>query len=228
MNSLGVDPFVNHLYYDLSTGFILFQLFDEIKRGTVNWSKVNKPPYKIASAAKMKKIENCNYIVELGKANNYSLVGIGGQDIHQGNHTLVLGLVWQMLRDYTMQVLGKLTKSAGSIKDKAIVDWVNHKLQEAGKSSKIQSFKDSCISTGIPIIDLVDAIKPGSIDYSLVTAGETPEDKELNAQYAISMSRKIGARTYALPEDIIEVKPKMLLTVFACLMTKGLQEVVQE
>ena len=32
------------------------------------------------------------------------------------------------------------------------------------------------------------------------------------------MCRKIGARVYALPEDIMEVKPKMVMTVFACLM----------
>lgn len=32
------------------------------------------------------------------------------------------------------------------------------------------------------------------------------------------MSRKAGARVYALPEDITEVKPKMVMTVFACLM----------
>ena len=42
-----------------------------------------------------------------------------------------------------------------------------------------------------------------------------------NAKYAISMSRKIGARVYALPEDLIEVKYKMVMTVFACLMTRG-------
>lgn len=39
-----------------------------------------------------------------------------------------------------------------------------------------------------------------------------------NAKYAISMARKIGARVYALPEDITEVKPKMVMTMFACLM----------
>jgi len=40
----------------------------------------------------MKKIENCNYAVELGKGkNNYSLVGIGGEDIYNGTQTLVLG-----------------------------------------------------------------------------------------------------------------------------------------
>jgi len=224
MNSLGVDPGVNHLYHDMSDGYILFQLYDQIRKDTVNWNKVNKPPYKIATAGTMKKIENCNYVVELGKQNNYSLVGIGGQDIHKGTHTLILALVWQMLRDYTMTVLGKLTESSGAIKDKEIVDWVNHKLTDAGKTSRISSFKDPSISSGIAVIDLVDAIYPGFIDYELVTPGETAEDKESNAQYAISMSRKIGARTYALPEDIVEVKPKMLLTVFASLMTRGLQE----
>ena len=41
-----------------------------------------------------------------------------------------------------------------------------------------------------------------------------------NAKYAISSARKIGARMYALPEDITEVKPKMIMTVFACLMAR--------
>ena len=44
-----------------------------------------------------------------------------------------------------------------------------------------------------------------------------------NAKYAISMSRKIGARVYALPDDLVEVNPKMCLTVFACLMARAKQ-----
>jgi len=44
------------------------------------------------------------------------------------------------------------------------------------------------------------------------------QDKLANAKFAISMARKLGARVYALPEDITEVKPKMVMTVFACLM----------
>lgn len=46
------------------------------------------------------------------------------------------------------------------------------------------------------------------------------QDNIANAKYAISMARKIGARIYALPEDITEVKPKMIMTVFACLMAR--------
>lgn len=48
----------------------------------------------------------------------------------------------------------------------------------------------------------------------------TLQDNIANAKYAISMARKIGARIYALAEDITEVKPKMIMTVFACLMAR--------
>lgn len=44
-------------------------------------------------------IENCNYAVELGKKKaGFSLVGIGGQDLYDGNATLTLALVWQLMR----------------------------------------------------------------------------------------------------------------------------------
>lgn len=39
----------------------------------------------------MEKLENCNYAVELGKQLKFSLVGIAGQDLAEGNPTLTLG-----------------------------------------------------------------------------------------------------------------------------------------
>uniref|UniRef100_A0A3P9P4T6 EF-hand domain-containing protein n=1 Tax=Poecilia reticulata TaxID=8081 RepID=A0A3P9P4T6_POERE len=44
------------------------------------------------------------------------------------------------------------------------------------------------------------------------------KDPDCNHLYAISLARKIGARVYALPDDLVEVNPKMVMTVFACLM----------
>ena len=73
---------------------LLPQLYEDIRKGTVNWEKVNKAPFKLAAGGNMKKIENCNYAVELGRGKkNYSLVGIGGEDIYNGTQTLVLGNV---------------------------------------------------------------------------------------------------------------------------------------
>ena len=68
----------------------LLQLYDIVKPGVVNWDKVNKPPFK-QSSGKMKKIENCNYAIEIGKQMKFSLVGVGGQDIYDCNKTLTLG-----------------------------------------------------------------------------------------------------------------------------------------
>lgn len=48
-------------------------------------------------------------------------------------------------------------------------------LKEAGKTSSIESFKDPRIRTGHPIIDLLDAIRPGKINYELVTNGDNEE-----------------------------------------------------
>ena len=80
--------------------------------------------------------------------------------------------------------------------------------------------QDSSISSGKVVIDLIDCIKPGTINYDLVKDGGNEEENAANAKYAISMARKIGARVYALPEDITEVKMKMVMTVFATLMAR--------
>lgn len=40
MNSMGVSPYVNHIYSDLTDGLIIFQLYDIIKPGIVDWKRV--------------------------------------------------------------------------------------------------------------------------------------------------------------------------------------------
>lgn len=219
MNSLGVNPHVNHLYGDLQDGVVILQLYDMIKV-PVGWQKVNKPPYP-SLGGKMKKLENCNYAVDLGKVAKFSLVGIGGEDLCNGNPGLTLAMVWQLMRRYTLNVLEGL--GVGD-KDSIIKNWVNSTLAEAGKSTRISSFKDKEISSSLPVLELIDAIQPGSINCDLIKTGKLSEDDKLdNAKYAISMARKIGARVYALPEDLVEVNPKMVLTVFACLMGRGMK-----
>uniref|UniRef100_A0A674HPT2 Plastin-3 n=1 Tax=Taeniopygia guttata TaxID=59729 RepID=A0A674HPT2_TAEGU len=139
MNSLGVNPHVNHLYGDLQDALVILQLYEKIKV-PVDWNKVNKPPYP-KLGANMKKLENCNYAVDLGKhPAKFSLVGIGGQDLNDGNPTLTLALVWQLMRRYTLNVLEDLGDGQKA-NDDIIVSWVNQTLKEAGKSTSIQNFK---------------------------------------------------------------------------------------
>uniref|UniRef100_F7FJ44 Plastin 1 n=1 Tax=Ornithorhynchus anatinus TaxID=9258 RepID=F7FJ44_ORNAN len=221
MNSLGVNPYINHLYSDLADALVYFQLYEMI-RVPVQWSHVNKPPYP-ALGGNMKKIENCNYAVELGKEKaKFSLVGIAGQDLNEGNTTLTLALVWQLMRRYTLNVLSDLGEGE-KVNDEIIIKWVNQTLASANKKTSISSFKDSTISTSLPVLDLIDAIAPNAVRQEMIKREDlSSQDKMNNAKYAISVARKIGARIYALPDDLVEVNPKMVMTVFACLMGKGL------
>uniref|UniRef100_A0A8D3EB84 Plastin-3 n=1 Tax=Scophthalmus maximus TaxID=52904 RepID=A0A8D3EB84_SCOMX len=222
MNSLGVNPHVNHLYGDLQDAMVILQLYEKIKVH-VDWNKLSlekKPKYLLPTFL----------FFDLGKTAKFSLVGIGGQDLNDGNSTLTLALVWQLMRRYTLNVLEGLG-DGHKVNDDIIVKWVNKTLAEAGKSTKISSFKvkqdqDKEISSSLAVLELIDAIQPGSINYDLIKTGSLSEDDKLeNAKYAVSMARKIGARVYALPEDLMEVKPKMVMTVFACLMGRGMKHV---
>jgi len=37
---MGVSPYVSHLYSDLSDGLVIFQLYDVIRPGCVDWKRV--------------------------------------------------------------------------------------------------------------------------------------------------------------------------------------------
>ncbi|XP_030630401.1 plastin-1 [Chanos chanos] len=223
MNSLGVSPFVNHLFSDLVDGLIILQLYERINI-PVNWKKVNRPPYP-PLGVNMKKLENCNYAVQLGKdVAKFSLVGVGGENLNQGNELHTLALVWQLMRRYTVRVLSDLGDGE-RVNDQVIINWVNSTLKEGHKNTFITSFKDNVISTSLPVIDLIDTIVPNAIRSEMVRRGDlSDEDKLNNAKYAISVARKIGAKVYALPDDLVEVNPKMVMTVFACLMGRGLRK----
>eukprot|EP00092_Neocalanus_flemingeri_P000849 GFUD01000906.1.p1 GENE.GFUD01000906.1~~GFUD01000906.1.p1 ORF type:complete len:613 (-),score=215.60 GFUD01000906.1:166-2004(-) len=223
MNSLGVKPRVNYLYSDLYDGLVIFQLMDFIKPGIVDWKKRVKTleqQSKVQAKRFQEVLGNCNYAVELGKKLNFVLVGIGGSDIMEGNRTLTLALIWQLMRAYTLSLLSQLNSDGTPIVESEIINWANMKLQEGGKNISIKSFQDKSNKTALPIIHLIDVMKPGVIDFSIVNQGEkiSGPDCLSNAKYCVTMARKIGAPVYALPEDISEVKHKMVMTVYASLM----------
>jgi len=219
MNSLGVDPFVNNLYEDLRDGLVLLKLFDKIQPGIVNWNKVNMGPFNSARGM-LQMLENHNYAIELGGQLNFSLVGIQGKDIMDKNKTLTLGLVWQMMRAYTLGILNKLSGSGARISDNEIIAWANGKTASVGVS--ISRFNDSRLNDGMPVAHLIEAIRPGTIDFSLLYPGGSQEECLKNASYVISAGRKIGGVIFALPDDMYELKNKMIMTIYASLMAVDL------
>ncbi|KAI8146774.1 fimbrin [Fennellomyces sp. T-0311] len=214
LNSLNVDPGVYNLFEDLKDGLVLLQAFDKVVPGMVNWRMVSKKQ----PLSRFKMIENTNYAVHLGQERRFSLVGIQGADIVDGTKTLTLALVWQLMRENIIHTLQSLSKGGRSVTDQDMVRWANETVQRGGKTSRMQSFRDPSLRTGIFFLDVLNGLKPGYVDYSLVTAGRTDEDAFNNAKLAISIARKLGATIFLVPEDICEVRSKMNLTFIGSLM----------
>ncbi|GBL49625.1 Ca2+-binding actin-bundling protein fimbrin/plastin [Candidozyma auris] len=207
LNSLDVDPPIVSLFDDLRDGLVLLQAFDKVLPGSVSFKHINKKPSSGAELSRFKALENTNYGVEIGKANNFSLVGIEGSDIVDGNKLLTLGLVWQLMRRNIVNTLSSLGNGK-NVSDSDILKWANSQVSKGGKSGPIRSFKDQSLSNGVYLLDVLNGIKPGYVDYDLVyqDANMGEDEKYANARLAISIARKLGALIWLVPEDINEVR----------------------
>ncbi|KAG8848820.1 hypothetical protein FRB91_010475 [Serendipita sp. 411] len=245
LNSLGVDPAIYNLFQDLKSGVAILEAFDKVAPGSVVWRRVSKPRVvpgspeaatfsggegeeeeetgvtpNMPQLSRFKCVENTNYAVELAKANGMHVVGIQGADIVDGKKTLVLGLVWQLMRLNIAKTLTALSGNNKPISDTEILKWANGKVATKPGAKAIRSFKDPYISTGIWFLDLLDAIKPGIVDYSLVSKNpDDYESKRQNAKLAISIARKMNALIFLVPEDIVDIRSKLILTFVGSLMS---------
>lgn len=214
LNSLDVQPAVVSFFDDLRDGNILLQAYDKVIQGSVNWRHVNKPPAHGGEISRFKAVENTNYAIELGKQIGFSLVGIQGADITDGQRTLTLGLVWQLMRKNITVTLSSLAQKLGKreITDAEMVRWANDMSRQGGKSSAIRSFKDPSIGSGIFLLDVLNGLKSSYVDYDLVTAGRTDDEAYMNAKLSISIARKLGATIWLVPEDICQVRSRLVTT----------------
>lgn len=217
LNSLDVQPGIFHLFEDLKDGNILAQAFDKVAPGSINWKRVSKPR-EGQELSRFKMVENTNYAIEVARANNLHIVGIQGADITDGAKTLTLGLVWQIMRMNITKTLAELSRSGKSVSDLEILNWANSRVKAAGKSP-VRSFRDPSLANAKFFLDLLDTMRKGIVDYSLVTNGDTEEECKLNAKLAISIARKLGALIFLVPEDIVELRQRLILTFVGSLST---------
>lgn len=136
---------------------------------------------------------------------------------------------------YRLNIVKTLTALSGNnrpISDTEILKWANGKVSSHKPgSATIRSFKDSSISTGIWFLNLLDALNPGIVDPSLVHQVDTHGDYEVKrqngvynhyrtintadevdnvAKLAISIARKMNALIFLVPEDIVDVRAKLV------------------
>jgi len=161
------------------------------------------------STNKFKKIVNCGEAIDACKKAGLTVVGIGGTDLHDANKKYILAIVWQLMREHTLQVIG------GKSEDD-LLNWGNDLV--SGNIAKVTSFKDKSLKNSLFFIHLMTAIEPRAINWELIDKeNDSDEALQSNAKYAISIARKLGASIFLVWEDIKEVKGKMLMTFVAAL-----------
>jgi len=237
INSLNIDDreggqvYVNSLFDDCKNGLVLLLTIDKVtmddqkKKGIVNWKQVNMKPKN-----KFQSLPNTNYAVQLcidkKEVLKLSLVGIAGSDIYDGQKKALLALVWQLMRFHTLKYLAAASQvifNKPNATDEMIIEWANKNVADSGKSLKISTYQDPNLKDGLFFIYLLASIRSDIIDWEIVktpsSGALSKEDSLLNAKYAISIARKLGGTIFLLPEDIYELKPKMILTFLASCMS---------
>ena len=206
INSLKLEGVkkVNNLYEECRNAILLLKMIDTIKPGTVNWKIVElknlKNPFKVGV--------NCQEAIDASKRSGYSIISIGNKDIQEGRKKHILAIVWQLMRAHTLKIIGERS-------EEELIAWANAKVSEP---RRIKNLKEKKLGDGLFWIELLAAIEPRCIRWDLVVK-ENPSDKdrEMNAKYALSVARGLGALIFVVWEDITEIKSKLLLTFLASL-----------
>ncbi|ETO09595.1 hypothetical protein RFI_27784, partial [Reticulomyxa filosa] len=248
---LPADLMIHNLKKDLSDGVVVCKILDKVKPGCINWEKVRD---KDKVRHKFDKMNNWVFIqikyAKQGKQAmevamrdlNLKMINASGQDLHDGNQKIIHSLLWQIMRFQAMKTLSSLSFGGKPVEEKDILDWCNNTLLQINSNDRhseaIQGFKDRHLTTCIFYIEILKVILPGAVKDDIVYWDVTPlqdlhkreEDEDMyrkrlaNAKYAMTLARREGAELFILPEDLVTLEPKAVLSIMASLMTIGFQK----
>ena len=197
VNSLGIDGvYIDDLYDGISDGWTLCSVVDKVDPTVITWKNVAKTPknYQFGNPVNLKEaITGC-------KGMGLKMIGIGANELNKKDKKEILATAWSVCKTHYLKLIGGKT-------EKDLVAWANERVGAA--AAPISSLSDKTnLSSGVFWIKLIATIEARGIDEDLVTAGETEEDQKMNAKYAISLARSIGAVVFMVWEDMVAANAK--------------------
>ena len=207
--SLGLKLNMKDLFSDSCSGIVLLKVMERLQPGSVDWGRVEGTPKN-----KYERVANCNYATKVAKDLGCKLVGISGQDIADGNEKLLLAIWWQLMRKDFMQFLDELDMDQAHV-----LTWANAQVAKSGTDIQLGRFGDKAIRSGVYLLQLMRAVAPHAVDEAHIKPGLTELERQLNAKLAISTAHKMGARVFCGWQDILEARPKLMLSMVAAVMS---------
>jgi plastin-1 len=163
-----------------------------------------------------------NLVVNAAKAIGCSMVNIGSEDLMAGKETLILGLIWQivklqLLRDISLEdspFLVRLLSEGEEVTDlkdlpaeQLLLRWFNHHLEQAGSDRRVKNFgKDLQDSEAYSV--LLHQLQPESCDEV------TETDPRQRAAHVIANAKKMDVPAFIHPADICKPNAKVGMVLF--------------
>eukprot|EP00037_Helgoeca_nana_P009518 m.83397 g.83397 ORF g.83397 m.83397 type:complete len:896 (-) comp19632_c0_seq1:1731-4418(-) len=178
---------------DLADGKMLLQLMEIIGGDKV---KLPKPA---RGNLRIHKVQNVGHALEFLKQKQVKLVGIGAEEVVDGNLKLILGMLWTTILRFDIQ---DISAEGANAKD-ALLLWARRKCQ-GYENVSIDNFHMSW-KDGLAFCALIHKHHPDLIDFDSLKKGDTMTNVALAMQVA---EEKLGLIPMVDPEDMaVSIKP---------------------
>ncbi|KAG7388852.1 hypothetical protein PHYPSEUDO_011686 [Phytophthora pseudosyringae] len=177
---------IDDLYEDLKDGIRLISLLQIVCREKV--CRANLPILSRLAAQKfnkkprmrIQKMENLNFAFAFMQKKNVNVTNIGSSDILDGNNKLVLGLMWTLIKAFTV---AEIDVEGVSGKDGLLL-WVNRSLADY-PTVEVRNFSSSW-ADGMAFCALIHRYAPTLIDFNALN----PKDAQTNVKLAFDIARE--------------------------------------
>uniref|UniRef100_A0A3Q2PVA7 Calponin-homology (CH) domain-containing protein n=1 Tax=Fundulus heteroclitus TaxID=8078 RepID=A0A3Q2PVA7_FUNHE len=187
-------PPVEDLFSDLCDGRRLLELLEglighELEKGTTRVHSLN----------------NVNRALQILQKNNVDLVNIGAADIVDGNHKLILGLIWSIIlhwqvKDVMKDVMAGLQQTNS---EKILLSWVRQNTRQYPQVNVV-NFSSSW-NDGLAFNALIHSHRPELFDWSAVEKKTSAIDR---LEHAFSKAEQhMGIERLLDPEDVAVSHP---------------------
>uniref|UniRef100_A0A3P9MEB2 Calponin-homology (CH) domain-containing protein n=1 Tax=Oryzias latipes TaxID=8090 RepID=A0A3P9MEB2_ORYLA len=187
---------VEDLFSELSDGRLLLELLEELTGHQL--VKLERGVTRVHS------LNNVNRALHILQKNNVDLVNIGAADIVDGNHKLILGLIWSIIlhwqvKDVMKDVMAGLQQTNS---EKILLSWVRQSTRHYPQVNVV-NFSSSW-NDGLAFSALIHSHRPALIDWSSVEE-ESAVDRLENA--FSKAEQHLGIERLLDPEDVAVPSP---------------------
>ncbi|KAM6893658.1 dystrophin [Xenentodon cancila] len=190
-------PPVEDLFSDLCDGRRLLELLEGLTgHGLVRLEK---------GFTRVHSLNNVNRALQILQKNNVDLVNIGAADIVDGNHKLILGLIWSIIlhwqvKDVMKYVMAGLQQTNS---EKILLSWVRQNIRQYPQVNVV-NFSSSW-NDGLAFNALIHSHRPELFDWSSVEKKTSAIDR---LEHAFSKAEQhLGIERLLDPEDVAVPHP---------------------